>query len=186
MLSWEFPPNICGGLGIACYEIFSHLQGDFEMKLATPQHHQISGYSPYKGRLLKKIKKFTEQLIHCYGESDFQIIYAHDWLTIPAALLLKKKSRKPLVLHFHSLEQDRTMLESNPEVCAIEKEGIVTADMIICVSQYAQNKLLTLYPEAAHKTYSVHLALSSKFNLIENQCANFIQKNKKIYFLLVD
>ena len=65
---------------------------------------------------------------------SFDVIHAHDWMTIPAALLAHRISGRPLVLHIHSLEYDRSGENVNEEIRQIEREGVEKADRIIAVS----------------------------------------------------
>ena len=51
----------------------------------------------------------------------FDIIHAHDWLTYPAGIHAKNVTGKPLVIHVHASEFDRSRGKPNPTVFAIEK-----------------------------------------------------------------
>ena len=79
------------------------------------------------------------------GDISFDIIHAHDWMTIPAALNASRISGKPLVLHIHSLEYDRSGENVNPAIRAIEREGLERADRIIAVSHRTRRMIEELY-----------------------------------------
>ena len=51
----------------------------------------------------------------------FDIINSHDWLTYPAGIHAKQVSGKPLVIHVHATDFDRSRGNVNPTVYAIEK-----------------------------------------------------------------
>ncbi len=40
--------------------------------------------------------------------NNFDVIHAHDWLTYPAGIAAKEVSGKPLVIHVHATEFDRS------------------------------------------------------------------------------
>lgn len=42
-------------------------------------------------------------------EGQFDVIHAHDWLTYFAGIAAKRVSGKPLVVHMHATEFDRSM-----------------------------------------------------------------------------
>jgi glycogen synthase len=76
---------------------------------------------------------------------SFDMIHAHDWMTVPAALLARRISGRPFVLHIHSLEYDRSGEKVNEEICAIEREGLEKADRIIAVSHRTKRMIIERY-----------------------------------------
>ncbi len=88
--------------------------------------------------------------------TEFDIIHAHDWLTYPAGIAAKKVSGKKLVVHVHATEYDRSGENVNPDVFAIEKQGMQEADLVITVSNYTRNIVITKYGIAAEKVFTVH------------------------------
>ncbi len=76
---------------------------------------------------------------------SFDIIHAHDWMTVPAALCARRISGKPLILHIHSLEYDRSGENVNPEIREIEREGLDQADRIIAVSHRTKRMIEERY-----------------------------------------
>ena len=87
---------------------------------------------------------------------DFDIIHCHDWMTFPAAMLVKQQSKKPLVVHVHSLEYDRSGPESKNWVFDIEKEAMSKADIVVPVSNYTGSIAQEHYGIAAAKIFPVH------------------------------
>ncbi len=137
MLSWEFPPQIMGGLGVVVYHISKQLlQKDFDVKIALPgdpknkefEKHIIQifkrfvfpfgVYDSYKYEeieeenisglsFIEAVEKYAQRCAKVCTKLDFDIIHAHDWLTYKAAMILKKLTGKPFVAHVHATEFDR-------------------------------------------------------------------------------
>jgi glycogen(starch) synthase len=91
---------------------------------------------------------------------SFDVIHAHDWMTVPAALLARRISGRPVVLHIHSLEYDRSGEEVNEEICAIEREGLERADRIIAVSHRTKRMIVERYAIHPQKISVVYNAVS--------------------------
>ena len=91
---------------------------------------------------------------------SFDVIHAHDWMTVPAALLARRISGRPLVLHIHSLEYDRSGENVNPEIREIERKGVEKADRIIAVSHRTKRMIVERYGVSEEKISVVHNAVS--------------------------
>jgi glycosyltransferase involved in cell wall biosynthesis len=88
------------------------------------------------------------------------VIHAHDWLTYKAGINAKKISGKPLIVHVHATEFDRTGGNSiNQDVYRLEKEGMDYADKIITVSNYTKNMVVANYGIDPRKIEVVHNAV---------------------------
>ncbi|MDR1057104.1 MAG: glycosyltransferase [Coxiellaceae bacterium] len=87
---------------------------------------------------------------------EHDVIHAHDWLTILAAIEARRYSHKPLVLHIHALETDRSGLWVDKKIYAIEKYGMEQADQIVAVSQYTKNNITEHYGIPSEKITVVH------------------------------
>lgn len=103
--------------------------------------------------------KFAEKIEKIAISKKADIIHAHDWMTFPAGIVAKKKTKNvPLVAHVHSIEFDRTGGNCpNPYVYAIEKEGLTLADKIIAVSNLTKNAVVDNYqipPEKVSVVYN--------------------------------
>jgi glycosyltransferase involved in cell wall biosynthesis len=92
--------------------------------------------------------------------STFDIIHAHDWMTVPAALLARQISGRPLILHIHSLEYDRSGEKVNEPIFAIEREGMEKADRIIAVSHRTKRMIVERYAIPDEKISVVYNAVS--------------------------
>lgn len=85
------------------------------------------------------------------------IIHAHDWLSYEAGMQAKQASGKPLVVHVHATEFDRTGNgHVNQNVYDIERAGMHTADQIFAVSEYTKNIVVSHYGVSPNKVSVVH------------------------------
>lgn len=92
-------------------------------------------------------------------EGQFDVIHAHDWLTYYAGIAAKTVSGKPLVVHVHATEFDRSGENVNPTVYAIERAGMEAADRVITVSNLTRNIAITKYGINPDKVVTVHNAV---------------------------
>jgi glycogen synthase len=91
---------------------------------------------------------------------DFDVIHCHDWMTFPAGIEAKKVSGKPLVVHVHATEFDRTGGNSiNDYVYGIEKQGMEFADRVAAVSYFTKQKIMEHYGIPDKKIVVVHNAV---------------------------
>ena len=91
--------------------------------------------------------------------SDFDIIHAHDWLAFPAGIAAKEISGKPLVVHVHATEFDRSGESVNKPVYEIERAGMHAADHVLAVSALTRNIVIKKYGVPAHKVSVLHNAV---------------------------
>jgi glycogen(starch) synthase len=96
---------------------------------------------------------------------DFDVIQAHDWLTILAGVGAKRTSGKPLVVQIHATEYDRSGDNVNPNICNIEKYGLQQADRVIAVSYYTKNLIVEKYGIDPHKITVIHNAVEKEKQL---------------------
>lgn len=235
MYGWEFPPQISGGLGVACYAIVKELvKKNVKLTLVLPQtitaDHidnvtfvgcdqmlDASEYAEFAGTVDIKYPEITTSLspyinskssrqpFSREARQDFltllarmqlsdelqtmvtsvieagenidllsevfryalfagvlakdiphDVIHAHDWLTMLAALEGKRYSHKPVVLHMHALETDRGGLWIDKRIFAIEKYGMEQVDQIIAVSQYTKDNIIQHYGISPEKITVIH------------------------------
>ena len=90
---------------------------------------------------------------------SFDIIHAHDWLTYPAGMAAKEASGKPLIIHVHATDFDRSGGNVNPAVYEIEKRGMDAADKIITVSNLTRKIVIEKYGINPKKVVTVYNAV---------------------------
>ncbi len=110
----------------------------------------------YETNLLTEVFRYAQFAGPIAKDVAHEVIHAHDWLTLPAALEAKRYSHKPLVLHIHALETDRSGLWVDKNIFAIEKYGMEQADKIIAVSAHTKNNIIQHYGIDAAKIVVVH------------------------------
>ncbi len=116
----------------------------------------FSDTDSYGPNIMRKVAAYTDVVLKLAKKHDFDIIHAHDWITFPAALKLKQKTRKPLVVHVHSLESDRVHPEARNMVYDIELEAMQKADRIIPVSNFTKESIVNYYGISPDKIVPVH------------------------------
>jgi glycosyltransferase involved in cell wall biosynthesis len=90
---------------------------------------------------------------------EHDVIHAHDWLCYPAGIAAKEASGKPLVIHVHATDFDRSGGSVNPKVFEIEKMGMDAADKIITVSNLTRNIVIEKYGQNPDKVITVYNAV---------------------------
>lgn len=93
----------------------------------------------YAGDLLAQSEAYARFVVSSCRNLDFDVIHAHDWLTYPAGIALARVTGKPLVVHVHSTEFDRSGVHVNQPVYNIERRGMHAAVRVITVSMLTRN-----------------------------------------------
>ena len=93
------------------------------------------------------------------NEGKFDVIHAHDWLTYYAGIAAKRVSGKPLVVHMHATEYDRSGENVNQVVYDIERSGMAAADKVIAVSNLTRKIVIEKYNINPDKVVTVHNAV---------------------------
>jgi glycosyltransferase involved in cell wall biosynthesis len=91
-------------------------------------------------------------------------------------------SGKPLIVHVHSTEFDRSGENINQMIYDIEREGLHTADKVIAVSYFTRNTIISRYGISGEKVEVVHNGVESNgdWSLAETG----IDKDEKIVLFL--
>jgi glycogen(starch) synthase len=191
-LSWEFPPVIEGGLGVACEGIYNGLQsarcnvdvfhpammkGHREVKgsylnedFASCDFDRlvdkiISGQSLRGETLFEAVQSFSSWVVCQAAHGLPDIVHAHDWHGLLAAVALKKVHGVPMVLQMHSNQVERVGVFANRGIRALEQWGIEHADAVIAVSDISAQSLASAYCVPAWKICLVQNAIDSSSSL---------------------
>ena len=141
------------------YDFREHLYADFNyMHLDELGCINFSGR--YPDNLHEEINNYSIVAGVVARQQTFDIIHSHDWLTYPAGIHAKQISGKPLVIHVHATDFDRSRGQVNPVVYAIEKKGMDFADHIMCVSELTRRTVIEKYHQDPNKVSTVHNAVS--------------------------
>lgn len=113
----------------------------------------------YPDNLIEEISNYEAVASVLAHQIDFDIIHSHDWLTYPAGVFAKQISGKPLVIHVHATDFDRSRGQVNPTVYNIEKRGMDMADHIMTVSDLTRKIVIEKYHQHPSKVTTVHNAV---------------------------
>jgi len=113
----------------------------------------------YDCNLMDEISKYSIVASVIAEENEFDIIHAHDWLAYPAGIAAKEVSGKPLVIHVHATDFDRSGGNVNPDVYRIEKSGMDAASKIITVSNLTRDIVINKYNISPDKVETVYNAV---------------------------
>ena len=117
---------------------------------------QLVGSKDYSGDMYSEIHRYAAIAAELADNEEFDIIHAHDWMTYPAAIAVATISGKPLVVHVHSTEFDRSGEHVNQMIYDIEREGMHRADKVITVSHFTRNIIINRYAVRADKVEVVY------------------------------
>lgn len=137
----------------------------------------------YGSSLFDEVYRYTLAAEKIAEEEDFDVVHCHDWMTFEAGIMAKKRKNKPLVLHVHSTELDRTGGNRvNQYVYDLERNGMHKADKIIAVSNFTKNRIESHYGVPSEKISVVHNAV----DFSQHYCAeNFeIKKTDRVVLFL--
>ena len=113
----------------------------------------------YPDNLLEEINNYSITAGVIARTLDFDIIHAHDWLCYPAGIHAKQVTGKPLVIHVHATDYDRSRGNVNPTVFNIERDGMLHADHIMTVSNLTRQTVIEKYGIDPSKVTTVHNAV---------------------------
>ena len=145
------------------------------------QRYTFSG--KYGANLMEEVARYAMVAAQVAKdlEGQFDVIHAHDWLTYFAGIAAKRVSGKPLVVHMHATEFDRSGENINRRVYAIEKAGMQAADRVIAVSELTRRIVIGKYGILADKVVTVHNAV--RFGESEEAAPERAVKDKVVTFL---
>lgn len=129
-----------------------------ESRVTFRNKFQFSG--KYGVNLMEEVARYALVAGTIASQNSFDVIHAHDWLTYEAGIVAKRVSGKPLVVHVHATEFDRSGEgKINQQVYDIERRGMHAADRVIAVSNLTRNIVIKHYGVAPEKVVTVHNAV---------------------------
>jgi len=137
----------------------------------------------YGQDLYQEVQRYARLATLVAQEENFDLIHAHDWMTFPAGMAVAALTGKPLVLHVHSTEFDRSGENVNQFVYDIERQGVHTASNIIAVSHLTRNILITRYNADPKKIKVVYNAIERNGSFL-NTSSTGIRTDEKIVLFL--
>ena len=110
----------------------------------------------YGANLMEEVARYAMVAATIASTHTFDVIHAHDWLTYMAGIAAKRISGKPLVVHVHATEYDRSGENINTQVFELEQRGMQEADKVITVSHLTRNIVIQRYGIHPDKVVTVH------------------------------
>jgi glycogen(starch) synthase len=174
MLSWEYPPNIVGGLGRHVAELSPALaQQRVEVHLVTPTPMKENASSAVEDGVIvhrvftpaintkasiydqavetnKALQDYAAQL-----REEFDLIHVHDWLTSFAGIALQRAWRCPLIATIHATERGRSRgyirNDLQHSIDEAERNLIEQANHVIVCSRYMLNEVQSFFHTPASR-----------------------------------
>lgn len=140
------------------FDLRDHIYADFNYRM-TDDLGCIEFSGRYPDNLQDEINNYSIVAGVIARQQEYDIIHAHDWLTYPAGIHAKNVSGKPLVIHVHATDFDRSRGHVNPTVYRIEKDGMDHADCIMCVSELTRQTVINHYHQDPAKCITMHNAV---------------------------
>ena len=135
-----------------------HLQDNTRL-VKTNSEGTLPFTGKYGTNLFDEIYKYALVADIIASTNSFDLIHAHDWLAYPAGIAAKRVSGKPLIVHVHATDFDRSGGNVNPRVFEIEKQGMDAADHVITVSNLTRKIVIERYGIDPAKVTTVYNAV---------------------------
>ncbi|WP_400163229.1 1,4-alpha-glucan branching protein domain-containing protein [Brevibacillus sp. TJ4] len=180
MLSWEFPPDVIGGLGKAVYDLARHLvRLGQEVHVLTAASGSRVGKDIVEGIHVHRVRPYLalekEDFLHWVFQLNLamvdeaqhlyrnglrpNVIHAHDWLVGWAGMELRERWSRPLVTTVHATEHGRnqgihTVLQQRIHEC--EELLVHRSDRVIVCSQYMREEVQRLFAASGEKLHLIY------------------------------
>ena len=129
-----------------------------EEEICDKRKYEFSG--KYTENLMNEVDHYAMVAAEIARNYEFDVIHAHDWLTYKAGIAAKNVSGKPLVVHVHATEYDRSSEKNrNDIVYGLEKYGMTEADAVCAVSDLTRNIIIQKYGITEEKVFTLHNAV---------------------------
>ena len=165
------------------YRFRDHLYADFNYLQGLDDLGCIQFAGGYPSNLHDEINNFSIIAGVLARSEQFDMIHAHDWLTYPAGVHAKMVSGKPLCIHVHATDFDRSRGKVNPTVYSIEKNGMDHADCIMCVSEHTRQTVIHQYHQDPRKCVAMHNAVYPLSQELQDIVPNKNPKEKVVTYL---
>jgi len=144
----------------------------------------VTSTMDYNCDMYAEIHRYAVIAAQLAANEDFDIVHAHDWMTYPAGIAVSTMSGKPLIVHVHSTEFDRSGENINQMIYDIEREGMYAAEKIIAVSHFTRSIIISRYGVSGDKVEVVHNAVERNGNWNWALGDSGIDKDEKIVLFL--
>lgn len=168
-VNWDYVKDRIGNVmdPQTYFDLRDHIYADFNY-MRTNDLGCIEFSGRYPDNLLEEINNYSIVAGVIARTVPCDIIHSHDWLTYPAGIHAKQVTGKPLVIHVHATDFDRSRGNVNPTVYGIERDGMNNADHIITVSELTRRTVIEKYGQDPAKVTTVHNAVEPLSEEIRN------------------
>lgn len=194
IFSWEYPPRIVGQLAdyvrelavqliknkMEAYVVTYHdfLTGEYDDSEGVKTYRVTNQVRTHIGVLtwvLTLNQEVERAAANIYYKTDRQVnlIDAHDWHFIPAAVTLKKALNLPFIYSVESLEEHRSHSANSPfnmAIKSIEWLGMYEAGRLVVKSEWMRDEI--------YRLYKVPL---EKIKVIQPKSTNWIKSILEVY-----
>ncbi len=137
----------------------------------------------YSGDMFSEVHRYAAAAVRLAMLENIDVVHAHDWMTFPAGIAVSAVKGKPLVVHVHSTEFDRSGEHVNQGIYDIERRGMHAADRVIAVSHFTRNIIISRYGVSGDKVEVVHNGVDQNDTSV-NLAGTRIRKGEKIVLFL--
>ncbi|AAT43824.1 glycosyltransferase family 4 protein [Picrophilus oshimae] len=201
VIGWELPPAFAGGLGIHTINLYSILSNIIDIDLYVPYSKKLLDVYPFNVKkvgfynyksyydfssmrfntFMDEIMYYNSRVIEDFDPENVDLIHAHDWITYPAGIYLKKKYNIPLIVTVHSTEFDRSgNFFPQKSIMDIESSGIKNADRVIAVSNLTKKTIVQNYNADPEKIDVIYNGIDDSF--LKNPVRSYEKTNIILYF----
>jgi glycogen(starch) synthase len=128
----------------------------------APAPRRLAFAGGYGRDLMSEVARYALVVGEIAKNESFDLIHAHDWMCYPAGLVAARVSGRPLVVHLHASEFDRSGENPDERIRKLEELGLTGADRVICVSHYTAAVARTRYGADPERLRVVHNAVTHK------------------------
>jgi len=148
---------------------------------AAPELHKGSDYS---NDMYHEVHRYAALAVDLARSEQFDVVHAHDWMTYPAGIAVASITGRPLIVHVHSTEFDRSGEHVNQAIYDIERQGMHRADKVIAVSHFTRSIVISRYGVSGDKVEVVHNGVDRNGNGDWGLSDAGIQNDEKIVLFL--
>lgn len=109
--------------------------------------------------LFVEVDRYAKQIVEMARGESFDVVHAHDWMTFPAAMAVAAATGRPLVVHIHSTEFDRSGTAVDERIYDIERRAMRAAMRVIAVSHLTKSICVEQYGVSADRIEVIYNAI---------------------------
>jgi glycosyltransferase involved in cell wall biosynthesis len=132
---------------------YDQIDGVHYHRCVAPGRHDLIAYAHAMCDSFLERLRLTER----FFDRPFDVVHAHDWLTVPALVHCKNELGRRVVFTFHSTEHGRCGNHAGWDaIHHLEWEAGYVAERIVCVSRALRDEVHWLYQVPVDKMHVVY------------------------------